>query len=326
MIKMVHNLPHLDLIDKKILCELDINCREPISKIAKRLHVGRNVVSYRINNLENQQVIKKYVCSINLGLLGYKTYKVFFKLNNTEQEKEFIKEVLENPNIIHCLRTSGSYDYSISIAVKNILELDNVMTDLKSKFKDLIKDYFISIIVYTKIFKYQKILLDQKQELKIDRYSSDGTQIKIDDSDKKILKILAQNANLSIVDLAEKTKLSIDITKYRLKNLTKELIIANRAIFNMAKLGFYHYVILLKTRNFSKNHESKLVSWCTNKKNVMFCSKRIGNFDFEINAAITDLEDLNSFISDIKKDFSEIIDSYELILNHDMIKLNYIPF
>jgi Lrp/AsnC family leucine-responsive transcriptional regulator len=318
----------LDLTDKKILCELDLNCRESISKIAHKLRVGRNVVSYRIKNLESQNIIKSYVCSINLGLLGYKTYKVFFKFNNQDKENDFVKEVLDNPNIIHCLRTSGSFDYTISIAVKTIIELDEIISGLKTKFNDLIKDYFISIVVYSKIFKYQKILLHQKedQEIKINKYTSEGKSIDIDDIDKKILKTLSQEANISIVALSIKTKQSLDIVKYRLKKLQKELIISNRAIFDMSKLGYYHYVILMKTKNLSKTEENKLVSWCTYKNNVMFCSKRIGNYDFEINAAITSLEDLNSFITDLKEDFSGIIDSYEIILNHDLIKLNYIPF
>lgn len=42
----------MDLIDKKLLCLLDINSRTPISIIAKTLKISRNVTDYRIRRLE----------------------------------------------------------------------------------------------------------------------------------------------------------------------------------------------------------------------------------------------------------------------------------
>ena len=96
-------------------------------------------------------------------------------------------------------------------------------------------------------------------------------------------------------------------------------------MINMNKLGFFHYVILLKIRNSSNNDEEKLTNWCANKKNIMYYTKRIGSFDFEVNAAITDINDLNNLIHELKINFSEIINSYELILNSKILKLNYFP-
>jgi DNA-binding Lrp family transcriptional regulator len=38
----------LDLKDRKILAELDFNAREPISKIAKKVKISKEVALYRI--------------------------------------------------------------------------------------------------------------------------------------------------------------------------------------------------------------------------------------------------------------------------------------
>ena len=72
----------MDVTDRKILYELDVNCRTPISKIAKKIRVGRDVAAYRIRKLESRGIITKYICSVNLGMLGYKTYKIYFKICN----------------------------------------------------------------------------------------------------------------------------------------------------------------------------------------------------------------------------------------------------
>ncbi len=320
----------MDLIDKKIICELDLNCRESRTKIARKLRIGRSVVDYRIKKLEDDKIIKNYICSINLGLLGYNTYKVYFKIKNSKSdiEKRFLEALLKDKNVIHLLKTTGIFDYSATIAVKNIKELDEFILGLKEEFKEFIMDYSISIIIYSRIFKLRKLLIGQREEiLKIEKYSSDDLKEIIDEKDELILKKLSQNANISIIGLAEKTKLTLDIIKYRLKMLNnKRLINSYRVILDFNKLGYYHYVIMLRMRGASKSEEKKLIDWCVSNKRVLYCTKRIGDFDFEVNAAITDINDFNTFFEDLKDNFGSLIDSYEIIINNKLMKLNYVPF
>jgi len=318
----------MDQIDKKILCELDLNCRTPVTKIAKKLRINRNVADYRIKNLQNEGIISNYITAINLGKLGYKTYKIYFKIRREPNlEKEFISYLKEAKEIIQLVKTEGSADYSISIATKNILELDKFLMYVKSNFRNLIKDYFVSIVVYSRIFKLDKLLLDNKQNvLKSYKYSGDGQEIPLDDIDIKILKSISQNANISIVDVANKTKLSLDIVKYRLKKLESELITNYRIIPDLNKLGYFHYAIMLQIKQAKEADENKLVSWCSLNKKVLYCTKRIGYFDFIINVAIKDINDLNNFLSELKLEFDYIIDSYDTMLYSQILKLNYIPF
>lgn len=317
----------MDLIDKKILCELDENCRNPISRIAKKLRTSRNVANYRIKSLEKQGIITNYICSLNLGILGYKTYKIFFKIQTSKKNSEdrFVKELLKSREVIHVIKTEGSFDYSVTIAVRNIRELDEFLMQIKSEFKELIKDYSVSIVVYSRIFKLSKLLLGEKEAVKFEKYSGEDEKTEIDEKDKKILKELAQAANLSIVELAEKTRLSLDVVKYRLRLLNK-IVNSYRVMLNFSKLGYYHYVIMLRMKQATKEDEEKLVNWCFFKKNVIFFTKRIGYSDFEINAAITDINDLNNFLAELREKFGNFIDSYELIINSQLLKLNYIPF
>jgi len=318
----------IDLIDKKILCELDLNSREPVSKLAKKLKIGRNVVNYRIKRLEEIGIIRNYICSINLGLLGYKTYKIFIKVNNPDKETEdkFVKELLSNNTVLHVIKTEGSFDYTVTVAVKGVLGLDDFLMNIKSRFEELIKNYEVSIVVYSRIFKLNKILLNEKQAIKFEKYSGEDKKIKIDEKDKLILKQLSQNANMNIVDISEKTKLSLDVVKYRLKQLTQKAVNSYRVMLNLNKLGYYHYVTMIRMKSATKEDEEKLLDWCAMKKNVLFCTKKIGFFDFEINAAITNIDDLNEFLSELRRDFGNFIENYELIINSKLLKLNYVPF
>jgi DNA-binding Lrp family transcriptional regulator len=170
-------------------------------------------------------------------------------------------------------------------------------------------------------------LFGQKQGiLKFEKYSGEDKQVTIDEKDIKILKELSQTANLSIIELAKRTKLSVDVIKYRLKSLNQRLIGSYRIMLNLNKLGYYHYVIMLRVRQATKQDEEKLISWCSLKRSVIYCTKRIGYFDFEINVAIKNINELNQFLSELKTEFGEMIDSYDTIINSQLLKLDYAPF
>ena len=72
--------------------------------------------------------------------------------------------MIELKNVIYFLKTEGAYDFSASIAVKNVIDLDKILMDIKSKFSKIIKEYFVSMIVFAQVFKLDKLLLEENIE------------------------------------------------------------------------------------------------------------------------------------------------------------------
>jgi DNA-binding Lrp family transcriptional regulator len=318
----------MDRLSSKILCELDANCRMPLTQMAKKLRIGRNVLDYRIKKLEKEKIITNYICSVSMNKLGYKNYKIYCKMKSmkTNREKEFVSFVKNEKRVIHFIKTEGSFDYAFVVAAKTIQELDSFLTEFKTNFNDILNDYILSIIVSYRIFKLNKLLLgENKESIKFDNKKDDNKEIELDEKDKKILQILSQKANITVVELSEKTGYSIEVVKYRIKNLSQNIVNSFRAIIDMNKLGYFHYVFMLKIRNAKKEDEENLISWCANKLNSMYITKRLGSFDYEFNFAIKDINELNSLLSELKYKFGNIIEQHELIISSELIKLNYLP-
>jgi DNA-binding Lrp family transcriptional regulator len=317
----------MDILNKKIICILERNCRTPISQIAKQLRTNRNVITYRINNLKKQGIIKKYITSINLGKLSYDTYKIYFKIHQLNKGKDLIDYFQDKKEIINITKLEGEYNLSCVVVTRDVIELDLFITEIKTKFDKFIKKLNVNIVVYSRIFKLEKLLLGEKGELiKIEKYSSEEKTIGLDEIDKKILRVLSQSANLSYIDLMNKTRLTLDIIKYRMKKLKGNIISSFRILYDISKFGYFHYTILIKTNRMKKSDEQKLLYWSTMKNNVLYCTKIVGNFDFEIHVAIKDINDLRAFVNELESEFSEKIDTYNTILLSEMLKLNYIPF
>jgi len=77
----------LDLTDRKILAELDKNCRIHNSVLAKKVHKSREAVKYRIQQLQKNGIIRNFITSIDPNKLGYYMFKIYLKLENIPDEE-----------------------------------------------------------------------------------------------------------------------------------------------------------------------------------------------------------------------------------------------
>ncbi len=93
-----HKVNMLDKIDRKILYELDLNSRQPVKNIAKKLKLSREVVNYRLKKMIDLKVIRNFTTSISVFKVGsfiVKTYISFIDMSILK-EKEIINYLLKN--------------------------------------------------------------------------------------------------------------------------------------------------------------------------------------------------------------------------------------
>lgn len=148
----------LDEKDKKIIEQLQQNCRQTIQEIAKKTKLPRDVVKYRIKKLEDNKLIRQYHAFINPVLLGYPLYVyVGFSLLtiDPEEEKHFVNFLKANKQIIYVAKNSGKWDFSIGVCAKDYADFDNILKEVRAKFTKVIKDFEILPVIQE--YKYDWI-------------------------------------------------------------------------------------------------------------------------------------------------------------------------
>src|SRR3990167_4100388 len=129
----------LDLTDRKILIELDKNCRIHNSVLAKKVHKSRESVKYRIQQLQKNGIIRNFITSINPNKLGYYMFKVYLKLENIPNEREkFFEELKHNKDIYWYGISDGVFDCVFAILSKSITEYFEKINFLLSKWDYLV--------------------------------------------------------------------------------------------------------------------------------------------------------------------------------------------
>ena len=68
---------NLDFKDRKILYELDLNCRQSNTQIGKKVGLKKDVVSYRIKQMQDENIIINFWTAINTFKLGYHVYRIY---------------------------------------------------------------------------------------------------------------------------------------------------------------------------------------------------------------------------------------------------------
>jgi len=144
----------LDEIDQKILKELSKNARINIVDLAEKTHLTRDTISYRIKKLTKENIIIQFRTYLNLHNLGINHYKVIFRTKNFDQEAENkIKQYVSNhKKVTQFLKLIGSWDLEIEFETENEDELYKILTDIRKKFSNIIRDF--DILRITETYKY----------------------------------------------------------------------------------------------------------------------------------------------------------------------------
>ena len=317
----------IDLKDRKILYELDIDCRQSNSQIGKKVGLGRDVVGYRINKMEKEGIIKNYWAHIDTFRLGYNVFRVYvdFQYVTSEIKEKIIKYFVDYPNSWVVISIKSPHDLVLVFWVKDIYEFYKFWDNALDKYEDYFSEYHISIYCGAIVYKKSFLLPELKEpNRRICEMRCGGKPIEIDETDYKLLNELAVNARAPLIDLADKLVCSSQNVAYRIKRLTKNRVINGlRVNLDLSKLGFQHY----KVDIYLKDHKLKksILEYLDDKNYVEYMNFSVGWSDLEPEFIVKDFDELMNILKEIENKFPNSIKKKSFFINEKVHKLCCIP-
>jgi len=131
----------IDPLDKRILEELQKNCKITVAELARRLGKPRTTVNDRIQRLERKGVIKGYKAIVDPSKLGYK-FLAFVMIKarrgisseGTSSQERLIRKIINDTNndpsmpfIQEAHIITGAYDIILKVWAKKWDELTNFL-------------------------------------------------------------------------------------------------------------------------------------------------------------------------------------------------------
>ncbi|MGV8150514.1 MAG: winged helix-turn-helix transcriptional regulator [Candidatus Woesearchaeota archaeon] len=316
----------IDLYDKKILYELDINARQSAQQIAKKVRLSKVSVINRINKLVKEGVIKNFLTLVNYRKLGFTNYHVYYSLQNLSQKKEeeFIEFLKNEHEVRYILQMDSKWDLMLALYAESSEETDKILNNISNKFGNYIKEIKVFTIVIT-YYPGRNYLIEKKPSVFTTHLIREKSVLeKIDSIDKKILLVLSTDARISLINLGKKIKIKPDIIRYHLKSLVKKDII-QRFTINLGheKFGNIFYKILFKINPSLK--EEILMSELSQNKYAHrihhFMGEKIIEADFEVH----DFGEIREMLRRIKEKFGDKIIELEILPIYSIHKIEYNP-
>ncbi|MBD1549351.1 Lrp/AsnC family transcriptional regulator [Roseibium aggregatum] len=127
---------NLDEIDLRILRELQLDARLTHQDLSERIGLSPSPCARRIRKLEANGYITGYSARIDEAKLGF-AFNVFISVRLDRQIDDrlvaFEREVRRCPEIVDCWLMTGSFDYLLRVAVRDLVEFEHFLTGRLTK-------------------------------------------------------------------------------------------------------------------------------------------------------------------------------------------------
>lgn len=316
----------LDAKDKKILSELDMDARQSISSIAKKVGLSKEVVNYRIKQLEKKQVIKGYYTVINIAKLGLMFCRFFMRFQNVDlnKEKEMVSYASKNPKVCWVVNTKGPWDMVFVIMTKKINEFKKICDDFSYKYGTHFQTRYVSIA--TKIHHMKHNYIYGTSDDKTYVLGGDLEEEHIDETDYKILSILARDARISTLEIARRLDITPNTVKYRIKKLVESgIILCFRASLGIKELGYQRHKVIMTLQNMTEPKIMQMMEFLRQNPNVVYITEAVGSGDLEFEIDVEHGNQLHDNINKIRAEFGEMIRDFEVCLTYSEEQVNYLP-
>jgi DNA-binding Lrp family transcriptional regulator len=318
-------------IDKKsfdILYYLSINSRMSLKEIGKKVNLKKNTISYRINRLTNQGIIKNfytYIDAYKLGFISFRFY-VTYQYTTPKIQDNIISYFLTNESVWRLISIKGRYDLGVTVWVKDTNSFYSFWKKTMDMFGDYLSERTFSACIQS--FDYPFSFLAREQFNKNDRdlleMTGGGKTIDIDEVESNILKILANNARISYVKIAQQLKVSPTMVKYKIKRLEKMHIIQGYGTaLDLSQLDYEHYKIDIYLKDHSKR--SEIINSLKYNPNLVHIGTSAGISDLEIEFYVKRIDEVFDIMTNIIKKFPNAIKNYKHFNIQQVYKLNYMP-
>ena len=304
----------LDVKDMRMLDELDRNANIISSQLAKKAGISRQVAEYRINKLCSQKTIYAFHTLVDVGRLGYSSFRVHIRLKNVSEDVyfNFAKELFSDYPTFWVAFVSGKFDLIADIFARNSNEFEEMFSGVLQKNKDIIQSYETLVILEMDLYSYGYFLQEKIERSKVAMHRNIEA-IKIDKVDRQILHVIKNNSRLTYSTIGHKIGLTRNAVKNRILKLEeRNIILGYKAFINFRHFDKQSFKIFIKYNTSKMEQEKALLNYLRNRDGVLATLKILGRWNLDIEIHVRYAKELQQFVMDLRNRY-EIIEDYEFV-------------
>ncbi|MFH0737571.1 MAG: Lrp/AsnC family transcriptional regulator [Candidatus Micrarchaeota archaeon] len=321
-------MKELDKTDWRILYHLDRNSRMPLSTLSRKVGISKEALHYRIKRLREKGRISKFYTIINTAKFGYYFFKIYLQLQNMTQktEKEMMDYLHAHPRYGWSCMSSGRWDMIVGAWAEDVVDLEeSFLGDFLSMFSSYILAKDVSTTEHN-IQQNRKWLYKTDEEPISSDVGGKAEKLELDETDREILKIIANNARMSFTKIAELTKTSLTIVRHRIKRMEQQkVILSYRISFDLDRYGYEFCKSFVYLKGMNQKRINEFLEYCKYHSDILNMVTIYGSWDVELEFEVPNFESFHSHMKEIREKFGDIVKSYDSILIAREDKVDFMP-
>lgn len=326
--KNMGEIVKLDLKDRKILVELDMNARMGIKELAKRVGLSRQTVQYRIERMKKDGLLLGAITVFDSVVVGQRWFRVAILLQKITKEKKqgFIDYFKNHKYVLWLGEVGGNWDFVINFVVQDQFQFNKIFEDALSVWGELIQKYEVLAYIHVRDQARRYLLPDYEtenatmfHEMKFD------SGVKLDELDKKIIFLLSKDAWLSSSNIGRTLDVNYKTIQARIKTLEEgKIILGYRLMIHPRRLGYGTHMVFFGIHVHKPDLEKQIYEFL-NHPNITFCVKQLGAWKYGFEAEFQSEEEFQDFMIELRSRFGEAISHYETFPIFRDHVINYFP-
>jgi DNA-binding Lrp family transcriptional regulator len=297
--------PKIDEIDVKILKTLLKDSRTTFTEIAEDCGITVGAVRMRYKKLWRKGVINGEVTLVNPQSLGYEHVADLGIFTAVEHEKE-VSEFLKNKQYKHITIVGPFGKYSIfAVAVfRNMQELNETIQELEShphvkRVETIIWTEAAYVEHMDKLIFGPSIVEVETRDTNISEIPV-LKKIKIDETDRRIAKILAQDARIAFKKIGEELGISTKNVIQRYNKLKGSVLTLSTITVDLTKLGYQAFAFFYTKVN-KRNKIPEIYAQMLEIPNLIVIIKNVGPYDVHGTVFLHNFNDLFEATEQLRK-------------------------
>lgn len=313
--------PQLDDKDRILLFRLSLDARLNLTQLAAEVGLSKQVVSYRLKQLERSGVIRGVHAIPDIRRLGLTHYRVFVKFQHMDlqTEQRLIEHLSRQREIAWLTLLDGDFDLEFVVWSASTTAFETLYDDIMGLFGAYFQEKYFSIATRIEYLPYKFLAApDNPSALVVGGRPGD---FQPDELDKRILAALNRDGRLSLAELAAQCGAGQALVKNRLEHLHESGVILGYGLkVDHNRLGFTYRKVLLKLHNHTPQVREALSGHLRRHRNVIFLVKTIGSYDFEFELMTESNEEFHHIIRDFRSAFAPDIKLHHTVIVYDELK------
>jgi DNA-binding Lrp family transcriptional regulator len=205
-----------------------------------------------------------------------------------------------------------------------------VTKDLAAAFSQQLEDYTFCMVgeVYriTQIVEsvYDGKGINLKEIIPPTEFPATGGSKVLDEVEKKLLAAISEDATLPIHKIAEKSGLTPEVVRYRLRKLKEDgTILRTTPTINYSALGLVEYIVKINLKSLTPEKEKRMKLRISHIPAIKYAYRTLGEQSVFVDMNTRSVDELESILKSIRTDFFDIIKSikYHHVTQHQRFTL-----